>query len=199
MANATYARIDGGVVAELLTLDAEVSLSEVFSPALHASIVAVPSAQASQVAVGWRYAHGVFSAPAVLAPTKAQLLAYAEAKQLAIMDGGLTVAVAVAGQTTVNVECATTEYYRGLLYGAVQRSGLNPAAILNWEQRDGSVVRLNAAQTQALGLAMANWLQQIFDTRTLSVAPAVAAGTITTTAQIDDPTTAGLPAWPANS
>jgi hypothetical protein len=137
--------------------------------------------------------------PAPPPPTKDELLAYAAQKQQAVMDGGLTVNIAVAGQPAIAVQCTTKEKYLMLLNGAVQRSGLNSAAVLNWEQRDGSVVTLNAAETQALGLAVANWLQSIFDLRTQTLAPAVVAGTITTFAEIDDPTSVHLPAWPANS
>jgi hypothetical protein len=150
-------------------------------------------------AIGWTLSGGVLVAPAAPAPTQATLIAYAQQKQAAIMDGGVTVNVAASGQPELNVECSTTTAYLTLLNGAVQRSGLKSTSILRWEQRDGSVLSLNAAQTQALGLAVANWLQHIFDTRTQSVTPAIVAGTITTYAQIDDPTEVNLPAWPANS
>jgi hypothetical protein len=191
-----FARVVSGIVVEIITLPEDVTPAKAF----HADIAATLAPATASITVGQSFADGAFGPPpAPPAPTTAQLLAYAAAKQSAIMDGGLTVNVAAAGQPSLTVEVTTTSAYLTLLNGAVQRSGLNPSAILNWEQRDGSVLSLNATQTQALGLAVANWLQHIFDTRTQSIAPAIAAGTITTTAQIDDPTQVNLPAWPANS
>lgn len=131
--------------------------------------------------------------------TKDQLLSCAYAKASAIEAAGVTVNVAPAGAAPIEVQCSTTSAYVTKLTGAVQRAALDPTAVLHWEQRDGSVLNLTATQTQALGLAVANWVQSIWDERTLHVQPAIVAGTITTTAQIDDPTTASLPAWPTNS
>jgi hypothetical protein len=74
----TYARINDGIVAELLATDGDIS--QMFHPA----IVWVDAG--STVAVGDLYSGGAFSKPTIPAPTEAQLEAMAGAAVTSMLD-----------------------------------------------------------------------------------------------------------------
>lgn len=74
----TYARVEGGVVLEVIApfLDAEgteVPISERFTAVVIETLVAVPAGEA--VAEGWTYSGTAFAAPVAATPTAAQTIA----------------------------------------------------------------------------------------------------------------------------
>jgi hypothetical protein len=143
---------------------------------------------------------GAFGPVPVVASTLAQLVAYAETKQTAIAQGGFTVNAAASG-AALDVSVSTQTAYVGYLSSAVQLAqlmiaGTIPTANINWVQSSGTVA-LTPQQVIAVGVAVAALVQASFTTLGEVIA-AIAAGTITTTAQIDTPPSP-IPAWPVNS
>jgi hypothetical protein len=144
--------------------------------------------------IGWTLSGDVLVAPAVAAPTKVDLIAYANAQQWALATGGFS--VTVAGATHV---FATDVTSLSLMDGKVARLAQpNPPASFNWQLGDASWLVIAAADFPAIATACADFFQGTFDF-VKAVQAAIDAGTLTTFAQIDDPTTAGLPPWPASA
>ncbi|MDE1905017.1 MAG: hypothetical protein KGH75_01020 [Rhodospirillales bacterium] len=81
-----FARVVGGVVAEIVTPPAGVSIGAMFHPEIAAQFVAVPSGVA--VAPGWTESGGVFAAPVAAAPSLAQQAMAALAAGVAIVSTG---------------------------------------------------------------------------------------------------------------
>lgn len=133
----------------------------------------------------------------VAAPTKADLIAYANAKQATVANGGISVNVAASGHAPQLVKVATDVQGRIDLAGAVQLSGLNPGQTFDWVSNAGKTT-LTGVQVQQLGLAAGAFIQAAYSVLG-DVLGAINAGTITTSSQVDDPTSVNLPAWPANS
>lgn len=83
-----YARVAGGVVMELISLDASIPVANAFEASVVASLVNVTSVT-PQPQQGWTYSGGVFSAPAAPpAATPAQEYAALVAGGLAITSTG---------------------------------------------------------------------------------------------------------------
>ena len=121
-------------------------------------------------------------------PTKAALIAYAAAKRWEIETGGIVQAAA---------RIDTSRESQSLIANAhayVQASG---AASVAYKAASGWVT-LDAATITAVALAVGAHVQACFALEN-QIDTQIAAGTITTTAQIDDPTTVALAAWPPNS
>ena len=136
-----------------------------------------------------------FGLPASSPPTAPQLIAYAEAKQVALCDGGITVNVGTAS-TPDEVNVASDVKGRSLVTGAVQIVGLasqagQAAPTFNWINDGGVQLMLTSAQMMKIGLTLGTFVQATY-TALGTVLAAISAGTITTTAQIDAAT-----AWPA--
>ncbi|MGO8738632.1 DUF4376 domain-containing protein [Rhodoblastus sp.] len=129
-------------------------------------------------------------------PTPAQLLAYAEALRGKIAAGGISVNIAASGAPPQLVEVGTDTAGLALLANAVQLTSTAPGTPYNWDQAEP--VTLTGAQIVAIQVAVGLFNQLLFSQKT-AIRAAIAAGTITTFAQIDTPASAGLPAWPANS
>lgn len=125
----------------------------------------------------------------LVAPT---LAPYAKAKQAVISGGGISVNVG-----TSTVECSTDATSLILLQGAASIAAANPSQTFNWVPSAGTPVTLTAAQITTMFIAVSAFIQATFNTLS-GVIAAIAAGTITTTAQIDTPP-APIPAWPTNS
>ncbi len=130
------------------------------------------------------------------APTPAQLLAHAESLRGKIAAGGIVVNIATPGASPQMVEVGTDTTGLALLANAVQLSSTAPGTPYNWDQNEPAT--LTGAQIIAIQVAVGLFQQLLFAEKT-AIRAAIAAGTITTLAQIDDPTLVNLPAWPANS
>jgi hypothetical protein len=148
--------------------------------------------------IGFRLVGGVLMAPVIVAPapTPAQLLAYAEALRAKISAGGISVNIAASGATPQMVEIGTDTAGLAFLANAVQLTATAPGTSYDWDQ--AAPVTLNGAQVLAIQAAVGLFNQALFTQKT-ALRAAIAAGTITTFAQIDDPTSIGLPSWPVNS
>jgi hypothetical protein len=149
--------------------------------------------------IGWAVVNGVLvepSAPPAPVPTGAELIAYAEAKRVAIAAGGISVNIASAGAAPQLVEVGTNTDGLAFLANAVQLTATAPGTSYDWDQAEP--VTITGAQVLQIQAAVGLWQQQLFAQKT-AIRNAVNSGTIASFAQIDDPTSVGLPAWPANS
>ena len=178
-----YARIAGGVVAEILTIPDGADLADYF----HADIVAALVAASSSTSAGQTYSGGAFGpVPIPPAPTKAQLTAYANAKQWALATGGHSVTVNGASHVFATDPVSLT-----MMGGKVARLAQpSPPASFNWQTPDGAWLTIAAGDFPAVATACADFVQATFDALK-TVEAQIAAATITTTAQID------AFAWPA--
>lgn len=134
-------------------------------------------------------------------PTPARLISYANAKQIALRDGGITVNVGDA-TTPDDVNVASDANGRTLVTGCVQLVGLaasnsQPAPTFPWINNGGTQLTLTAAQMMTIGYKLGAFVQATYATLG-AVLAAIAAGTITTFAEIDAPP-AAVAAWPATS
>ena len=134
-------------------------------------------------------------APPAPAPSIAQLIAYAGAKQQRIATGGTQVNIGASAAPQM-VEASTDALSLAWLNGAAALASGNAAATFSWSTSGGSVT-LTSAQVLTIYSAVQSFIQASFATLG-AVVNAINAGTITTTAQIDAPP-APIPAWPVNS
>lgn len=172
-----YARLDSGVVIEIIVPPAGVEIGDM----LHPDIVSTLTPAGAEVALGWHYDGDVFSAPPVPVVTTADLLAYAAMRRWCVETGGVNVSGTLL---------ATDRESTGIMLGAVVWATMHPAATRRWKALSGWVT-LSAEQIIALGNAVAAHVQAAFDTEDTVVA-GITAGTITTMAEID------AAAWPPN-
>lgn len=111
-----YARIDGGLVAELIEIEADgPPLSERFHPDLVATMVAVPAG--TPVAPGWIWDGNAFAAPA--APAVAVPASISRRQLLLALVAGevITPTEALAAATTGAVPAAIDAVFAGLPEG----------------------------------------------------------------------------------
>ena len=149
----TYARIQDGVVAELLTTRA--NIQQMFHPALHWVDV---TALSPQPALGWVYAGGTFAPapppPPPPAPTPAQAAAAAFAQGCRLVSRGtaaLNGRYALDPASQANVIGVQTRINAGL--------GLPlGAATIDWPDADGGTHTLTAAQFTALATALSDYV-----------------------------------------
>jgi hypothetical protein len=125
--------------------------------------------------------------------TTAQLIAYATAQQAAIAKGGVSINVAASGPAQM-AEADTSVTGRVDLSGLAQLAQLNSAFTTVWVQSSGNLT-LNATQIMTLAAGVGTFIEATYATLA-AVLAAIAAGTITTTADID---AFASPAWPVNS
>lgn len=117
------------------------------------------------------------------------LIGYANDKQWKLATGGFTISF-VSGPT---VEFGTDGVGLALLNGAVARqSAANPPATVMWQTMPSTFVPLSGARIVAAGTKIADFIAASF-AALQAVTSAIAAGTITTTAQVD------AYAWPSNT
>jgi hypothetical protein len=121
---------------------------------------------------------------------------YALNKAARIEAGGITVNIAASGQPAQNVECATDPLSYARVSAAAAVAIANPSETVMQVFPSG-VVTLTAAQVETIFAAISNFYVAVQATLG-AVVTAIAAGTITTTAQIDAPPSP-IAAWPANS
>ncbi len=184
MTTASYAVVQSGVVINMIVADSG------FAAPLGTTLVPSSTAQ-----IEWNYDGSTFAPPAPPAMTKAQLIAYAMNKAAAIEAGGISVNIAASGAPQ-NVECASDTLSYARVSAAAAVAIANPSETVVQVFPSG-VVTLTAAQVEAIFAAISNFYVAVQATLG-AVVTAIAAGTITTTAQIDAPPSP-LPAWPNNS
>jgi hypothetical protein len=141
--------------------------------------------------IGGTWAGGVFIPPAPPVLTTAQLVEQANQHQTVIMGGGVSVEIG-----TQAIECSTDPTSLVLLQGAAALASTDPSMTFNWVASSGPVV-LTATQILTMLSGVTVFIQSTFTTLA-AVVLAIQAGTITTSAQIDNPPSP-VPAWPVNS
>ncbi|MGX9981990.1 DUF4376 domain-containing protein [Methylobacterium fujisawaense] len=173
---ARFARIDTGRVAEIVDLPDGMSLE--IHPAMAAAFVACPD---PAVVEGWSLAldgdgKAVFSAPVVVPPTPAQLVAYAAAKRFAVETGGLE----VNGLTV-----ATDRDSQSMIANAFAGMQASGAASVKFKAASGWI-ELTAEQIKAVALAVFAHVQACFTAEDAADAAIHATpATITTFAAVD--------------
>lgn len=124
-------------------------------------------------------------------PSVSELVAYAEARQAALMAGGFAFDVAASGQPAEVVQADTDLSGRLNLAGLVSLAQINASFTSIWVQAGGGLT-LTASEIIALGVAVGTFVEQTYQALATVLAN-IASGVITTTAQID------AAAWPAAS
>lgn len=131
-------------------------------------------AQAGATIAAWLFDGATFSQTAVDQYSKAQLSAYATFKRYAVETGGITVEA---------MPISTDRQSQAMINGAYNLVQLAPASSLQFKT-DSGFVALNATQIIALATAVAVHVQKCFSAEA-SASAAIAAGTMTTPAEID--------------
>jgi hypothetical protein len=114
-------------------------------------------------------------APGACVPSSGGLTAYAAAARYAKETGGITVS---------GVAMPTDRETQAQLSGAYAYVQATPAATIQWKLANGSFASLTAAEIIAIATAVAAHVQACFAAEATVVAE-IAAGTMTTKAQID--------------
>lgn len=192
-----FAYVQSDTVVRVETVpDGLVPGKDIFVAAYAADLVAVPANITGQVSAGWTYANGTFAPPAAVAPSAAELAAYAAGKAAALKSGGIAVNIAASGQPALIEECATdanTVLELQIANGVAQAT---PSATQAFAFPSG-VVMLTATQIATIYQAViTSW--SAVTTQLAAIEAAIKGGTITTYAEIDAPPSP-LPPWPANS
>jgi len=159
----TYARIDGVEVVELFATDGDIT--EMFHP----DLVWVEITNAADVAVGWTYADGKFSAPVVPTPTAEELKALIATRRWQQVQ---------AGTSVDGVHFDTSDTSQVKITGAALEATLDSTYTCIWKAADGEWVMLNATQILAIAKAMRIYIQGCYD-REKALADAVDEGTFT--------------------
>jgi hypothetical protein len=129
----------------------------------------------------------------IAAQNSAQLVSYAMAKQALIANGGVSINVAASGPP-IMASADTSVTGRVDLSGVLQSAQLNSGYTTVWVQTSGNLT-LNAAAILLLAVGVGAFIEATY-AALAGVLAAIAAGTVTTTAEID---AFASPAWPANS
>lgn len=122
------------------------------------------------------------------APSKAQLVAYADAKRQSIAAGGITVNVGTAANP---IECLVSTDAAGIADLQLLLAQASATGQTTWYQSNGNLT-VTTAQIQAIQSAVATFVASVYRAYS-AVAAEISAATITTTAQID------AASWPSNS
>ncbi|SDI53869.1 DUF4376 domain-containing protein [Pseudomonas panipatensis] len=159
----TYARIEDVVVVELFETDGDIS--EMFHP----DLVWVVVPDGADVACGWTYAAGKFSAPVVPAPTAEEMKAKIAERRWQQVQ---------AGTNADGVHLDTSDTSQVKITGAALEATLDSTYSCDWKAADGSWVTLSATQILAIARAMRAYIQACYD-REKALAEEVDAGTFT--------------------
>ena len=152
-----------------------------------------PSSVPSAAALDTNLIAAGLPASGLVPPTQAQLIAYANAKQWALATGGYTTSLTpVGGSGPQSITFPTDDVSLGLINGKVARFAYaNPPTSTDWQTGPATFVDISAADFPIAAAQIADFIQSSFDA-VKPILAAIAAGTITTTAQID------AAAWPSN-
>ena len=156
----SYARIDGGLVAELFSTDGDIT--EMFHPEL--VWVEVPSG--ADVGCGWRFTAGEFIAPIPTSPTADETAAVIAARRYQAEKAGIIVN---------EIPLDTGRDSQALVTGAALAAVIDSAYSCQWKTA-GGFIDLDAQQIIAIASAMRAHVQACFD-REAELLDAVAAGT----------------------
>lgn len=151
--------------------------------------------------IGDHYIGGEF-VPIVPTLPVADLVNYANGKQVSIAKKGVSVNLAAPGDPALMASVDTSATGRADLAGLYLQALTNPAFTTTWVQSSGPFT-ITAAQIIMLSNAVAAFISATYQTLG-AVTAAINAGAITTLPQVDAPqgvtfNGAPLPAWPVNS
>lgn len=166
------ARIQDGLVVEVVTLPDGVLLADAFHP--DAGFVAATKS----TKVGMAYTDGAFRPapePEMPAPSKAELVAYAADRRWRLEVGGITVG---------DVPVATDDRSKLMITGARVAAMVDPNWSTVWHGADGQTYAVDAAAMLAISDAVQAHVNTGFATFA-AVKAAIEAGEITTAAEID--------------
>lgn len=169
-----FARIQNGIVAEIIALPDGVDVAQAF----HADITLQPCD--GSVSEGQTFNGTSFGpAPAAAAPTKAELSRMASGKV-----AGLSATPRAYTAAGVTVSCDATQGTIADLLALKDWGTTSPTDTAPWVANDGTVTTITGAQAVALANAVGPYRLGLY--RTLStVLGQIASGAITTAAQID--------------
>jgi len=172
-----YARVLDGVVAEIIAVpDGLVLGVDIFTADFAAGLIVATD----DAAVGMTWDGSAFGpAPEPPWPTRADLVAYANAEQWRRATGGYT--ATIDGTPMV---FPTDTVSMGLMTGKAARLDQpDPPASFRWQTPTG-FVEIAAADFRGAAIAVADFVQGTFDALAI-VLSGIADGTITTIAEID--------------
>lgn len=179
-----FAHIQNGIVTSIEQVADDLQIGvDIFTPEIAATMVACDIT----VQPGWLYdaTAKTFAPPQPPVVTPTDLANYANAKQWALATGGYT--LTLSGQA---LTFGTDETSQGLITGKYVRLALpNPPATISWQFPSG-FVSVSQADFVKAATAIADFIQATFDALQV-IEAAIAAGTITTAAEID------AAAWPS--
>lgn len=174
-----FARVEAGVVAEIIIPPEGVTIEEMFHPDLAAQIVACPA----EVSQGWLFDGEEFTQPEPLvAPI--DLLAYAANRRWLIETGGITAA---------GVAIATDDRSKLMLAGARIKAQADESFSTTWFGADGSATQLDAGQIVAISDAVLDHVDRCF-ARFAAIRAAIADEEIGSAEEIDTAFAAEI--WP---
>lgn len=176
----TYARVVSGVVYEIIALPDGVAPEQ----ALPSSLATDCYPCSENVGQGWTFLGGIFAVPVPVAPSTAVLTAYAATKRYSLETGGYV----------FNGHPISTDRDSQSKIGNVALAAniIGSFFSTDWKCSDGTFVTMGQAEAIAMATAVMTFISACFDTEA-TVASAIAAGTISTIAQID------AASWPAHS
>ncbi|WP_271025000.1 DUF4376 domain-containing protein [Rhizobium sp. RCAM05973] len=175
----SFARVINGTVFEIIQFPDGVTPAQ----ALPASLATDCYPCANDVGQGWTYSKGNFAAPIPAVPSVADLTAYAATKRYALETGGFT----YDGHPI-----STDRDSQGKIGNVALAANIVGSSFsTSFKCSDGSFFTLNHDGAIEMATAVMTFISACFDTEA-TVALAIAAGTISTIAQID------AASWPAN-
>lgn len=158
-----YARIDGGLVAELFSTDGDIT--EMFHP----DLVWVEVPDGVDAATGWAYDNGKFAAPVV--PVQS-----ADALKVRIAERRWQQVQAGTNADGIHLDTSDTSQVK--ITGAALEATLDSTYSCDWKAADGSWVTLSATQILAIARAMRAYIQACYD-REKALSEEVDAGAFT--------------------
>lgn len=166
-----FARVDGGIVVEIMSSPD----GEDFANLFHPDLVAACHPCGPDVSPGWSFDGTDFAPAPAVTPSKEQLVAYAATCRRRSELGGMTFN---------GISVATDAESQTKVLGARVAANANPAFTTPWFGNDGVPVLLDATAIVALSDAVLAHVQGGYVTRA-ALLDQIEAGEITTFAEID--------------
>jgi hypothetical protein len=167
-----FARVINGTVFEIIQFPDGVTPAQ----ALPASLAADCYPCANDVGQGWTYSKGNFAPPAVSIPSVADLTAYTATKRYSLETGGFTY-----GGHPISTDRDSQSKIGNV---ALAANIIGSSFSTDWKCSDGTFVTMGQADAIAMATAVMTFISACFGVEG-SVTAAIAAGTITTIAEID--------------
>jgi hypothetical protein len=176
----TYARIQGGTIAEIISTSADITTL------YHPDLVWVNITNITpQPTLGWTYNGSGFAAPVPPVVSPQQLSAYASAKQAQVLAAVFSYTLA-DGSATLTTACDPVSISG--INSLMQWASINALAATTptrtYYNEDWSPHAITPAQMLEFGAAVGAHIESIYADMA-AVLSAISAGTITSTAQID--------------